>query len=372
MFKANCYNVIIVSPSDVIEERKICYEVLNNLNGINARSSKIILNPIGWELNSYPESGAPPQEILNRQLLDDADVLIAVFWTRIGTPTKEYPSGSIEEVSKHIKAGKSALIYFSNALSDPRHYNAEQYKKLMKFKKEIQGNSFYKEYKNKEEFKNILSGDLQLLINDKLKNSIDPSENKENNLPILNETASIWLRELSSGDGRLFVAELMGGQIYRTPAREFSPDDDSSITECNIALEQLKSNKYITLESNDGVQAVYAISTNGYEAASLLKDIQNQEDNYSSTKKDAIGFISRIMEFNKDINKLKEYLDKLGNYRCQKLGPFFDNLGILRIKFDSMGNLIPQIRNIRAFASQDDVNVCIEDIKKGKYDTYLE
>jgi hypothetical protein len=364
-----------VSPGDVIEERKMSYEVLNNWNCINAKSFKIILNPIGWEINSYPESGASPQEILNRQLLDDADILIAIFWTRIGTPTKEYPSGSIEEVSKHIKAGKPVLIYFSNAYVDPRQYNAEQYSKLMEFKREIRGNSFYKEYESKEKFENILSNDLQLLINDKLKGTmdIDFAENEKKKLPFLNKTASIWLQELSSGDGRLLVDELMWGRIsYRTPIREFLPDDESSITECNIAIEQLKSNKCIDLKINNGSQSIYTISEKGYEIASILKDIQNQENNYSSAKNDAIDFISKIMEFNKDINKLEEYFNSLGNYRCQNLNPFFDKLGILKLKFDSMGNLIIQIRNIRTFANQDDINSCIEDIKKGKYDAYLE
>ena len=43
--------------------------------------------PVGWETHSSPDLGAPAQEQINERILEHCDLLIAVFWTRLGTPT---------------------------------------------------------------------------------------------------------------------------------------------------------------------------------------------------------------------------------------------------------------------------------------------
>jgi hypothetical protein len=42
--------------------------------------------------------GAPPQTIINQQVLDKFDLLVGVFWTRVGTSTENHLSGTIEEI----------------------------------------------------------------------------------------------------------------------------------------------------------------------------------------------------------------------------------------------------------------------------------
>jgi hypothetical protein len=34
---------------------------------------------LGWEVNAVPELGGRPQGIINKQLLEDADILIGIF-----------------------------------------------------------------------------------------------------------------------------------------------------------------------------------------------------------------------------------------------------------------------------------------------------
>jgi len=58
--------------------------------------------------------GKPAQEFINEQVLEKADLLIAIFWTRIGTPTSEHASGTVEEIEKHIDSEKTTMIYFSS------------------------------------------------------------------------------------------------------------------------------------------------------------------------------------------------------------------------------------------------------------------
>lgn len=166
MFQANCYNIMIVSPSDISEEREIAKNILYRWNELNSRFHNIVFSVLGYDINAHADSGVHPQESLNHQLLEQADLIIAIFWTKLGTPTTEYSSGSVEEISKHIKQGKKALIYFSNKSVDPRKLDSVQYKKLQEYKQSIQGNAFYKEFSSPEEFERLLNTEIQLIANE--------------------------------------------------------------------------------------------------------------------------------------------------------------------------------------------------------------
>jgi hypothetical protein len=68
--------------------------------------------PIGWK-PTLPRNERPPQAIINKQLLKSSDLLVAVFWTRLGSPTGVADSGTVEEINEHLAGGKPAMIYFS-------------------------------------------------------------------------------------------------------------------------------------------------------------------------------------------------------------------------------------------------------------------
>lgn len=139
-YNAEVYNVMIASPCDVNEERKIVREVIYDWNNINADIRKIVLLPLGWEYNSVPSSDAPPQEILNEQIVTKADILVGIFWTRIGTPTGKAISGTVEEIEYHIGFGKPAMLYFSTKPFDQGRIDKEQFEAVNKFKQEYQKN----------------------------------------------------------------------------------------------------------------------------------------------------------------------------------------------------------------------------------------
>ena len=113
-YRAQAFNVMIASPGDVSSERSIIRESIYEWNVVHSQSRNIALLPVGWDSHSSPEMGKDPQEIINKQVLEKCDLLVGVFWTRIGTPTKEHPSGTVEEIEKHIKSGKPAMLYFSD------------------------------------------------------------------------------------------------------------------------------------------------------------------------------------------------------------------------------------------------------------------
>jgi hypothetical protein len=105
---------MIASPEDVAAERSAIQAIIHKWNSVNAEDRRTVLMPITWESHSTPEMGDRPQAIINRQVLDGCDLLVAAFWTRLGSPTGGAPSGTVEEIHKHVESGKPAMVYFSN------------------------------------------------------------------------------------------------------------------------------------------------------------------------------------------------------------------------------------------------------------------
>lgn len=133
-FTALVYRVLIASPSDVEKERERIPEVMAEWNAQNSADTGIVFVPVKWETHSTPEMGDRPQAIINRQLVHDSDILIGVFWTRIGSPTGIAESGSVEEIREFIQSGKRVMLYFSSVPVNPSAINRDQHQKLEEFK----------------------------------------------------------------------------------------------------------------------------------------------------------------------------------------------------------------------------------------------
>src|SRR3546814_1378667 len=78
--------------------------------------------------------GDRPQAILNNQFVDDCDLLVGLFWARLGSDTGKAPSGSVEEIDRTAAAGKPVMVYFSDRPISPSVINLEQFTKLSSFK----------------------------------------------------------------------------------------------------------------------------------------------------------------------------------------------------------------------------------------------
>jgi hypothetical protein len=271
---------MLVSPSDIREERQICINTIVEWNSINAEALNTIFNVIGWDINAYPATGMHPQEILNKQLLEKADILIGIFWTRIGTSTKEYSSGSTEEIMKHIESGKPALIYFSSVPIMPGSVDINQFEKLMGFKNLIKNQSFYKEYSNINEFQKMLFKDIQSLVNSGVKlrkesinNSTIPLNPLEEIIKTLNESARYLLQEIAQGgSGTIMISKTLGTLNFQTDFNGYDIDynDGRRIAEFNDAIDQMENLNLI--RDTDYKHEVFQITSLGYKIADLLQE----------------------------------------------------------------------------------------------------
>src|ERR1017187_7980774 len=144
---------MVASPADVSQERVIVRDVIAEWNAIHAYDRKTVLMPLGWETHATPEMGDRPQAIINGQLLKDSDLLVAMFWTRVGSPTGAAQSGTVEEIEEHIGAGKPAMIYFSSAPVRPDSIDNDQYSALQAFKESLRVRGLFEKYESLSEFR---------------------------------------------------------------------------------------------------------------------------------------------------------------------------------------------------------------------------
>jgi len=104
--------VLIASPSDVAGLRDLASEVMHQWNSEHSDRLGVVLLPIRHERDVVPQSGSPPQQAVNEQIVNDCDLCIAIFHSRIGTPTGDAESGTVEEIQRVRDSGKPVAIYF--------------------------------------------------------------------------------------------------------------------------------------------------------------------------------------------------------------------------------------------------------------------
>src|SRR6476660_6408248 len=133
-FNSETYRVLIASPSDLPEERRAATDAINEWNVQQAAGEGAVLLPVKWETHAVPQSGQRPQEALNRQLVQECDILVGMFWTKLGTATGAAESGTVEEIDQFVAAAKPAMLYFSSRPIDPNKIDPKQHRKLRAFK----------------------------------------------------------------------------------------------------------------------------------------------------------------------------------------------------------------------------------------------
>jgi hypothetical protein len=164
-FKANVLKIMIASAEEVAEERKVVTGAIYRWNDAHASVRRLVLLPIKWETENTLPIGVSAQTVINRQLLDDADIVIGIFGTRAGTPTKDDISGTIEEIKKHVAAGKTAKVYFSEVRGGARGVDQNRYAVVQKFREELDGSGLSSAYENMQQFREDFEHHLALEMN---------------------------------------------------------------------------------------------------------------------------------------------------------------------------------------------------------------
>jgi hypothetical protein len=94
------------------------------------------------------------------QLVRGSDILIGMFWTKIGTNTGVAESGTVEEIDQFVAAKKAALLYFSSRPIDPNKIDIKQHWKLRSFKATTHKNALVGGFSTMFELRQRLPRDL--------------------------------------------------------------------------------------------------------------------------------------------------------------------------------------------------------------------
>ena len=92
------YDLLISCPGDVNEFIDVIRDCIDNFNRVLGSVNNMEVVAKHWSTDSYPQSGGKPQELLNQQFVRECDAAVALFWTKFGTPTDKYGSGTEEEI----------------------------------------------------------------------------------------------------------------------------------------------------------------------------------------------------------------------------------------------------------------------------------
>lgn len=158
------YNVLLSSPGDAKALVGIATEVLETINRSHSESTGIELYPMHWSRDSSADSGAEPQALLNKQIVDSADIVLAIFKERFGTPTQNYGSGTEEEIQLGLKDGKRVMLYFWNPPTGYAPSADAQPEKIASFRKNLGDSTLYKLFSDETEFRKHITHDFTKLV----------------------------------------------------------------------------------------------------------------------------------------------------------------------------------------------------------------
>lgn len=127
---------------------------------------------MNWRTHAHPEVGRRAQALINRQFADRSDVVLAIFWRRLGSPTGKAPSGTIEEIERAQRRHKKVMVYFSQrpGIDEGRLDPGEQ-SKIEQFKQKLGQNAIYGNYTSVKEFETAVRKDLALVMHEVIETS---------------------------------------------------------------------------------------------------------------------------------------------------------------------------------------------------------
>ena len=277
-YRANVYKVMIASPGDVAKERETIRQVVHQWNDLYSSDKKIVLLPVGWETHSAPEMGGRVQEIINKRVLKECDLMVGTFWTRIGTQTGNSASGTVEEIEEHIALGKPAMIYFSSVPVQLDSVEPEQYAKLKDFKKECEGKGLIESYDSISEFRDKFFRQLTMII---LQNEYFDAEPNDRDIPkveedplqrlnLSKEGKTLLVEASESKDGSIMKLAVYGGPKIETNSKQFiEQGNPRSRAAWESAINELVSLGLLEEKGHKG--EIFKVTHEGYFIAERLR-----------------------------------------------------------------------------------------------------
>lgn len=272
-FSANVLEVMIASPGDVNDERKAVVSALSDWNNLNTIEKKVVLLPVAWETHAAPDLAGRPQGMINKRLLETCDLLIGIFWTRLGSPTGEDESGTVEEIKKHVAAKKPAMVYFSTQPVAPSSIDPQQYGKVQEFKRWCHEKGITHDFENVDVFQKNLAHHLTIIFrqNAHLKSILEQVDAYEIREPNGNETVlgekatEILVLAADSETGEIMRLAASGGPMVSAGGNVIEHNQKPrEIARIEAAIDELETCGLI--RDRGYKREIYDVTEAGYQA----------------------------------------------------------------------------------------------------------
>jgi len=170
------YKILLSCPSDVKEELLIAENVIAEVSDEISQYTNISLVSLHWSKDVLHGVKGTAQQQINRQIVEPSDAIIAIFATKLGTPTSEYDSGSIEEIEHLIAKQGQVWVYFSNMPYQLGSITPSELERVNKFKDKYKDKGIYDGYDSKDDFEVKLRNQLKLYMKNIMQISDDASK----------------------------------------------------------------------------------------------------------------------------------------------------------------------------------------------------
>ena len=240
--------IFLASPSDLSEERRLFYQIIEEANNLIAKPKGMLLESIVWE-DTLIGKGRPQSKI--NEDLKKCDLVIMLLWKKWGSQTGKYSSGFEEEYEFSDANSKDIWLYFRDVPEDMIKDPGKQLEKVIEFKNKIVNDKkyFYSTYNDENKWKNIFFNHLGKWLNQMRSESV--STENESEKPSLKTSQNIKESNIKS-----FVS-----QDDKISKNEDIPEDDEI---------ELENNTRIFIENFE--VPYFKIETKDYLSCSLFCD----------------------------------------------------------------------------------------------------
>lgn len=312
--------VFIASPGDVHKERDEACKVIHSWNAAHSMTRAVIIEPVRVETHPQAIQGGHPQDLINGQLLGRCDLLVAILWSRLGTPTHKDLSGTVQEIREFAgeKGADKVLLFFCDR-DFSSSSDLEQVQAVRDFKEKIKAEGLYVQYTEVGDFAQLFRQQLEMAMNSVLESaefkSVEASAVAQP-VTLFPESCTILAIAATSEDGRICLSRTRSGHRLSSNGMLFNrPDDHRSESSWEGGLEQLEICGFV--EDRGTKREVFRITKAGYEQADqlwhvlLLRQIQTlQKSEYDYVDIAKIRTVSAIgMEL--PLNIAREKIDAL-------------------------------------------------------------
>ncbi len=275
-FLANALRILIASPGETAEERDIVTGEIYRWNETNAVSRKLILLPMKWVNRATEQNDAPSQDAINPQTPEESDILIGIFGERIGKLPEVQIGAAVDEIKRHVGAGKAATVYFSEAAYRPTPVVTARSLALRTFKDECDAGGLSAMYNDLNTFKSSFRHQLALELNKPRYRWLqEPAQSGQGAELPLSADASRVLIAAAGAEGLISTMPAVGGDVIYVGRERMSDGTARTIALLKEVFQDLRTRGLI--EPSGSKTGNYHLTARGYRAADKAKEEEEEQ-----------------------------------------------------------------------------------------------